>query len=209
VIAVDRTDAQHRQDEISDFVYVLQGGTPVSSPMIEVGGSLRVEGAYIFETRGHLTIRHAEYSAELRVGPSTNTAGITDDRTAVGVNLWFGYGLARSETALAMDTDSIAAGAERGFVCNCGRLAADPKFGFPDFNLMSDCGNGGPGSSGCSISVPGGFSCSVSCQEGYFACCNVLGGCRCIQEPNGGGPGGPGGCERDCQPESAPFVHMG
>lgn len=44
----------------------------------------------------------------------------------------------------------------------------------------SDCGGGGLGSKSCSIESDG-FSCSVSCNPGYYACCSVLGGCRCCK----------------------------
>ena len=40
------------------------------------------------------------------------------------------------------------------------------------------CWSGGPGSSSCSISG----SCSVSCREGYYACCDTVGGCWCVAE---------------------------
>jgi hypothetical protein len=55
----------------------------------------------------------------------------------------------------------------------------------------SDCTNGGPGSTGCSIKVSGGggalgFSAdagiehSVSCGAGYYSCCNVS-GANCVE----------------------------
>jgi hypothetical protein len=41
------------------------------------------------------------------------------------------------------------------------------------------CAAGGAGASSCSIETIG-VSCSVSCNPGYMACCNVLGGCKCL-----------------------------
>jgi len=40
------------------------------------------------------------------------------------------------------------------------------------------CGNGGPGTSGCGISI-GLISCQIDCREGQHACCSFFWGCRC------------------------------
>jgi len=49
--------------------------------------------------------------------------------------------------------------------------------------LQAGCSSGGPGSSECSVTmeVPGGASVtySVKCREGYYACCNAIGGAVC------------------------------
>lgn len=43
-----------------------------------------------------------------------------------------------------------------------------------------ECGAGGLGAKGCSIESDT-FSCSVSCNAPYYACCTILGGCRCCK----------------------------
>jgi hypothetical protein len=42
------------------------------------------------------------------------------------------------------------------------------------------CSQGGAGATSCSVEALG-FSCSVSCASGYYACCNVRTGCKCVR----------------------------
>lgn len=41
-----------------------------------------------------------------------------------------------------------------------------------DAMIAGGCENGGPGSTGCSITSSTGSGCSVTCGSGYYACCN-------------------------------------
>jgi hypothetical protein len=53
----------------------------------------------------------------------------------------------------------------------------------------NSCSAGGKGSTECSITINPG-ACSVSCASGFYACCNFIGGCHCIEivpcTPGGG-----------------------
>lgn len=49
-----------------------------------------------------------------------------------------------------------------------------------DTKSCLECGAGGLGAKGCSVESDT-FSCSVSCNSPYYACCSILGGCRCCK----------------------------
>lgn len=124
-----------------------------------------------------LQITHPDYSAILTVDgdiPPTEASGAR----------WNGYGLARAVGQWPMNAASLAAIAVTGFTCNTSLLSKN-AFGTAatrdSYTAMSDdeCASGGAGATSCSLSV-GGFECSVSCGEGFYACCNLMGGCKCV-----------------------------
>lgn len=51
---------------------------------------------------------------------------------------------------------------------------------------ITGCIAGGPGSTSCSMEA-GGISCSVSCGGGYYSCCSLTSGCKCVKQENSGG----------------------
>jgi hypothetical protein len=55
-----------------------------------------------------------------------------------------------------------------------------------DASSCSDCQLGGAGTEGCTIGCEGASSCSADCTDGYFACCNCPGLCRCCPPREGG-----------------------
>jgi hypothetical protein len=55
-----------------------------------------------------------------------------------------------------------------------------------DASPCTDCQLGGPGNQGCTIGCEGASSCSTDCSDGYYACCNCPGLCRCCSAREGG-----------------------
>ena len=58
----------------------------------------------------------------------------------------------------------------------------DPSDG--ELGAAMTCDSGGRGSTSCSIeayTIGSGGSCSTSCLPGYYACCSLTKGCKCIR----------------------------
>ena len=73
-------------------------------------------------------------------------------------------------------------GGETSLVDDCWDCESGPDM--PDYGWdaggSSSCSQGGQGATSCSVEALG-FSCSVSCSAGYYACCSVNKGCKCVR----------------------------
>lgn len=173
IVALDGDEGA--PDGTSDRVFLLQRNEEVNASL--AGPRVLREAVVQYDQR-RLQVIHESFSGSFSVGEPDgpgerfSTAGprvLGELQVAV-----LGYGLQRSSGRWTMSEAGLAEGADQGFGCGGGSgsflaLATD------------NCAAGGQGATQCSLDIGGG--CSVSCGAGYYACCNVMGGCKCRVEP--------------------------
>jgi hypothetical protein len=101
---------------------------------------------------------------------------------------YVGYGLSHD---LANVATSRSARGPTSFAA-CGEDPDSSCVEYPDWWYAlngggggTSCSQGGPGASSCSLSgtVNGtGMNCSVTCWPGYYACCSLTNGCKCVRD---------------------------
>lgn len=73
---------------------------------------------------------------------------------------------------------------EEGAVAACCPEDENLDPGDGDWGATMTCDSGGKGSTSCSVeayTLGSGGSCSTSCANGYYACCSLTKGCKCIK----------------------------
>lgn len=185
IVAFDANDGGSA-DGISDRVFLLQRSRELDAALPRLMSAITLDDASLRFDAGSLQVFHPRFSASLSVenkgyavaaGEEELSRLATQPMLGEFQAVFTGYGLQRSTGAWAMSVDDLRAGAAAGFGCGTGKTAIDgsPLTGTPVTAFA--CASGGVGATQCSLDVGGG--CSVSCGDGYYACCNLLGGCKC------------------------------
>ncbi len=172
-------------DGISDEVFMLQRNGGLEDYEILGSKGILLKHVSIRVSTRNLQIYHPDLSAYVLLSDESSLYGIEAGRDLLGNEqqapvgayqaVWDGYGLSRSFAKVKMSVRDMQDQSVRGFCgANLVKSIAREIMVSPE----SGCASGGGGASGCSIEA-GSFSCSVSCGGGYYACCNLLGGCKC------------------------------
>lgn len=190
IVALDAKGSE-APDGVADQVFLLQRSSNLNAGMALSTAGFWLDDASLRFDRRSLQVVHQDFSALLLLSDDKLLYLSDDgrrslprrpDQVAAGVSqeIWDGYGLVRSTGEWNMSAAGLEDGAAHGFECGGtrARTSPSPMLSVVAFSTSSRCAAGGEGSSSCSIEVAGG-SCSVSCNDGYYACCNVLGGCKC------------------------------
>jgi hypothetical protein len=182
IVALD--GGNERPDGSANQVFTLQRSNAVPGYSRLPAAGVRLSDARLRVTSNRVQIQHPEFSATLLLAGDAvmPPEGVS---TAGGrIEWWEGYGLARASGSWTMTPEVLTDAAARGFVCG-GEQANGLRARFAVEDPIDDdegrCAAGGEGAGGCSLTIGPG-ECSVSCKDGYYACCNLLGGCRCVAE---------------------------
>lgn len=181
LVAVDGLQPGYGADGTADQVYRLQGVD--SEEMVALGfpGSVQLSDAVIAYESTSLAIRHPRLSLVLSINDAVSDSG-NRAYSAAATHI-AGYGLSRNTGSWPMEAAELALAARQGFVC--GESGGAFELASYSGDLIDDdevvCASGGEGASQCGIGVAG-MECTITCRDGYYACCNVLGGCQCVKE---------------------------
>ncbi len=99
------------------------------------------------------------------------------DKVKVAATMLEGYGLAKYQLDADRTTFIDKANSD-GFLTAYASSGGNPPVLY--FDCIA-CGSGGDGASHCQI-MGVTFGCEVTCNTGYYACCNMLTGCKCCRE---------------------------
>jgi hypothetical protein len=170
IVALDG-DEQGVADGSSDRVFLLQRNAAVDASLAR---PRVLENAVLQYDQKRLHVIHESFSGSFSMqepdGPQERFS--TEAPRALGELqvAVLGYGLQRSPGRWTMSDAALAEAANQGFGCGGGSGSFIALAG-------QDCASGGAGATQCSLEIGGG--CSVSCASGYYACCNLMGGCKC------------------------------
>jgi hypothetical protein len=166
-------------DGTADRVFTLMRDSLDAGTRLMAPEGMHLAGATVLESPQGLVIQHSRLSAKLSLR-SEAPPQATENSVRGGTLHWAGYGISRSNGAWPMEASALAEASRQGF---CNTAAAAPGSSAEGeviaLNIKPECAAGGSGASGCSIETMS-FSCSTNCNTGYYACCNVLGGCKCM-----------------------------
>jgi hypothetical protein len=170
IVAVDG-DENGAPDGTSDRVFLLQRDVAVADWLAD---ARTLHGAVIQYDQRRLQVIHESFTGSFSVreasGPTEYFLTAAPRMLGELQVAVLGYGLQRSSGRWTMTPAELARGADEGFGCGGGSASFVAL-------ASQDCASGGAGATQCSLEVGGG--CSVSCGSGYYACCNLLGGCKC------------------------------
>jgi hypothetical protein len=168
-------------DGISDRVFRLQRNDELDASLSRLAAAVWLHDAALRFDRRSVQVVHRDFSASLLVEGAPYAGQERFGADAARSVMEFqavltGYSLQRSGGGWEMSVAGLRAGEAQGFPCGPRGLPA--SFATVAGLSFNRCSAGGEGATQCSIEIAGG-SCSVSCGNGYYACCNVLGGCKC------------------------------
>lgn len=149
-----------------------------------------------------IVIKHAQLESEPRrlliSAPNLQRAFLFDLADATAPEEWFhpsiavtrfrgGFELSRrtvpADSRYSLEALQNGRGSG-GPVTQCCPGTENPEPGDGELGAGMTCDSGGRGSTSCSVEayiLGSGGSCSTSCTNGYYACCSLTKGCKCIK----------------------------